>query len=272
MKLKQFFYWLGYRPKTKTFGCEIDTYAIPGFGEVKYANWLHPKMGKFVIRQEMVAAFKSILSPGDTALDIGAHAGDTAVVMGLAVGPVGTVFALEPNKYVYETLLTNSQLNPNLVNIVPFNFAASDEDGPLFFQYSDSGFCNGGHFEYTPAHKHAHFFELEVQGKNVVRFLQEKYPEQLQKLKYIKIDAEGSDFFIAKTLEPIIQVYRPYIKTEINRHMPKNTREDYFAFLTRFEYSLQTCDQWGGPNGEPFDVTKGMDNKHYDMWAIPLQV
>ena len=49
--------------------------------------------------------------PGDAAIDIGAHTGDTALPVALAVGPQGAVFALEPNPFTYKVLIANAGLN-----------------------------------------------------------------------------------------------------------------------------------------------------------------
>ena len=66
--------------------------------------------------------------------------------MALAVGKSGCVFALEPNSYVYPVLAKNAALNPDKTHILPLPFAATPEDAELVFQYSDSGYCNGGRF------------------------------------------------------------------------------------------------------------------------------
>jgi len=49
--------------------------------------------------------------------------------MALAVGASGTVFALEPNPYVFRVLETTAGLNPTKAHIVPLMCAAMPADG-----------------------------------------------------------------------------------------------------------------------------------------------
>ena len=154
MKLKEVFYMFGLKPKPRRYGSEVVDLDLPGEGPVRYAVWQHPRCLESTIDQGMVDTLRKYLSPGDTAIDIGAHVGDTAVPMALAVGKAGTVFALEPNEYTYHVLEANARLNTERTNLVPLPFAATPEDGKYVFEYSDSGFCNGGQHNDISRWKH----------------------------------------------------------------------------------------------------------------------
>lgn len=269
MKLKQFFFWLGLKPKPKEYGWSVEKQSVDGFGELEYANWLHPKMGKFKLTRDKIDALRSFLSPGDVAIDIGAHGGDTAVIMALAVGKTGTVFAVEPNKYVYKVLEANCRLNPGHTNIIPLNYAAAKEDGELEFRYSDPGFCNGGKLDFVSDLRHAHFFTLKVQGKDIEALLREKYPDKLKRLKYVKVDAEGSDFAVMKVLEPLVREFRPFVRTEIYKHMPKEEREKYYDYLCGLGYEIRLSDGEHGPGNTRCERGALMNEPTFDIWAIP---
>src|SRR5262249_27437205 len=131
-----------------------------------------------------------------------------------------TVFALEPNPYVFKVLELNASLNPASAHIVPLMFAAMPKDGEFEFEYSDEGYCNGGFHQSVSAWKHGHFLKLRVQGRNLVDYLRAHAPEALPRIRFIKIDTEGFDRSVARTLIEVLRTSRPYLKTEIYKHMP----------------------------------------------------
>jgi FkbM family methyltransferase len=183
VKAKELFYMIGLRPKAQTYGFEIKTFDLAEDGKIQYAQWLHPRETPKQITQESVDELRRFLSPSDVAIDIGAHSGDSTIPMALAVGKSGCVLALEPNSYVFPVLAKNAELNPDKTHIIPLPFAATPEDAELTFQYSDSGYCNGGQFDQISRWSHGHAFELRVQGKNLLRFLQKSKPELIPKIR-----------------------------------------------------------------------------------------
>ena len=121
------------------------------------------------------------------------------------------VFAFEPNPATFEVLEKNSKLNPN---IKPFNYAVSDEEGALEFHYSDFGFCNGGFATRTNfgIGVTGHKVPIDVYAINLEKFLED---EEVGEISLIKIDAEGHDKDILKTLTNIINKHKPTLITEI---------------------------------------------------------
>src|SRR5438046_3244677 len=97
----------------------VATFTLPIDGEVRFAQWQHPNETLKVISQDEVTALREFLRPGDVAIDIGAHTGDSTLPIALALGVSGTVFALEPNPYVFKVLAVNAGLNRSKTNIVP---------------------------------------------------------------------------------------------------------------------------------------------------------
>ncbi|MFP6581946.1 MAG: hypothetical protein VCD00_05250 [Candidatus Hydrogenedentota bacterium] len=91
MKLKEVFYLLGFRPRDREFGNEITEHHLANDGVVQYAQWLSPREKPKRIEQSTVDELRTFLQPGDVAIDIGAHTGDSTVPMALAVGPTGAV-------------------------------------------------------------------------------------------------------------------------------------------------------------------------------------
>jgi FkbM family methyltransferase len=67
---------------------------------------------------ETVHAYRRILKPGDTVLDIGANIGAHTLHMARCVSPAGRVIAFEPTAYAYNKLRQNISLNPSLANLI----------------------------------------------------------------------------------------------------------------------------------------------------------
>lgn len=269
MKLKEALYFLGFKPKIQIYGFEINTFELPVEGSISYAQWLHPRESKKIIRQDTVDELKKFLAPGDAAIDIGAHTGDSTLPIALAVGKTGCVFALEPNKFVFRILEKNSELNTDKTNIVPLMFAATEKDGEFEFNYSDAGFCNGGFHENISKMRHAHAFSLQVKGKNLLSYLQAEHSELIPKIRFIKVDAEGYDYTILKTLDELISAQKPFIKAEVHKLMTPTEREQFYQFLSDFGYKIFLVEEENNYCGQLLKRENLKDRKHFDIFCIP---
>jgi len=268
VKLKDLPLALGFQRAPREYPIKTDEISLAN-GPIRFARWQHPGERYKTVTQESVDAFRGFLREGDVAIDIGAHTGDSTLPMALAVGAAGTVFALEPNPYVFKVLALNATLNPSRTHIVPLMFAAMPTDGDFEFEYSDEGYCNGGFHGSVSAWKHGHFTKLRVQGRNLLQYLQAHAPEALPNVRFIKIDTEGFDRAVAGTLLPLLKISRPYLKTEIYKHMPPAERQAYFDDLRGLGYQCFKCgdvDLRGEPLQHRDDLLKW---RHFDMLAVP---
>jgi FkbM family methyltransferase len=269
MKLKEFFFMLGLRPKVRRYPVEVVDMRLSKDGVVQFAHWRHPKVRYAPLSQAQVDDLRTFVREGDVCIDIGAHCGDTTVPMGLAAGASGMVLALEPNPHVFEALAANAKLNRERSNIVPLNAAATAEDGTYTFEYSDPGFCNGGRHEGISKLKHAHFFPLEVQGVNLPRWLDRHHPGAAARLRYVKTDTEGYELVVLKSLEPLLVAAKPYVRAEVFKHSSRADREALYDYLAGLGYRLhvtQGDERHLGPPLARADVAKSVT---YDLFAVP---
>lgn len=181
---------------------------------ITYHQWQHPYQGDWELREvfteEILTNLSKIIKPDSIVVDIGAQSGNMSVAYSLFAKQV---ISFEPNPATFEVLEKNASINKN---IRPFNYAITDEPGPLTFHYSDNGFCNGGFASRT--HRGVgvtgHVIPIDVYGVNLMNFLNEEKIE-VGNVSLVKIDAEGHDKEILKTIKPFLQVHRPILITEI---------------------------------------------------------
>ncbi len=251
------------------YGFEIKKFQINSFGEVEYAQWLHPFEKPKKISESNILFYKKISEKGSLIIDIGAHTGDTTVPMALAVGREGKVLGLEPNKYVFKILEENARLNKKWTNIIPLCFAATSQHGEFTFNYSDASFCNGGFLSKIKNKNHKHNYTLKVTGKNLQDFLLENYKADLEQLSLIKIDAEGYDKEILKTIPLILEKYKPALMIECYKRLNKEERIELFDIVNKHGYQLFYLE-----NFELFEELKEihsgnmMDKKHFELLAL----
>lgn len=267
MKLKNLIQILGFKGKPRHYLYKVTDYTV-GNETVHYAQWLHPGESTKEINTELVDAYKRHIGEGDFCIDIGAHSGDTSLPMAMAAGKSGCVLAMEPNPFVYHVLEKNARANTHVGNIDTIMAAASVEDTFVEFEYSDSGFCNGGRHEGISVLKHGHPFKQEVFCVNLENELRQDYADYLPRLKFVKVDTEGYDLYVLKTIENIIADYKPVIKAEIYKKTDERYRAEMLELFHKHGYVVRKI------TNEPLDtgVELTRDNldvgKHYDVLAM----
>jgi hypothetical protein len=249
VKVKEFFYLLGLKPRPRTYGSVVATYDLPQGGRIQVAEWLHPSARRGPPSQAWVAQLRRFLRPGDVAIDIGAQTGDTTVPMALAVGPSGLVLALEPNPYVFPVRA----------------------DGEVEFQYGEPGFSNGGFHEGVSRWLHGSAFTVRVQGRNLQDFLRREHPDVIPRIRFIKVDAEGFDLAVLETLDGIIRERLPYLEVEMFalRKSPPGYRRALFDFLVARGYAVHRI---AGPDdilGEAITPENLARWETYDVLCVP---
>jgi len=202
-------------------------------------------------------------------IDIGAYEGDTTVPMALAVGKEGLVLALEPNFHVYKILEKNASLNKEFTNIIPMCFAATAEDGEFTFNYSDASFCNGGFLSQNHKKNHGHHYPLKVKGINLEHYLLGHYKEDLNRLKLIKIDAEGYDREILKSISKIIIDFKPKLIIECYKQLTTEERHKLYDLIDGFGYDSFYLENFEQETEMKRIKKKNMtDYRHFDILAI----
>lgn len=271
MKLKEFFYLLGLKPRPRTYGTVLQVHQLAREGRIEVAQWLKPKAHAIAPTQQEIDRHRAFLRPGDVAIDIGAHMGDTALPVAFAVGATGAVFALEPNPYIYPVLAQNAGLNTDRTRIIPLPFAAMREEGEYEFHYGGPEYDNGGFHEGMSVWMHGSAFTVKVKGRNLTGYLRAHHADLLPRLRFIKVDAEGFDLAVLETLTPLIEQYRPYLQVEVftlKRSLP-GYRGDLIGFLHRHGYELRKVEEAPFLEGTLITPENMAAWNSYDLFCIP---
>jgi FkbM family methyltransferase len=251
----------------KQYEFRVVDFDLPQEGKVRYAQWLHPGEFGNEVKQESVNFYRQYVKPGDFIIDIGANEGDTTVPMAIAAGKAGLTLALEPNPHVYKVLKVNATLNPEITHIVPLNFAATSHDGDFTFGSGDPSYGNGGIVGFTHNQARNVRYQINVKGKNLENYLRTHYAEKLGKLTFIKIDAEGYDKEIIKTLTGIIRDFRPTLVTECFGPSTAEEKKELYTLLTGLNYDVYRLRDFLNTTAEQVDHFGGKET--FDVLAVP---
>jgi FkbM family methyltransferase len=247
----------------KKYGYRIDLFDLGKEGVVEFANWRNPLIEPYALTKREIDFFKELIPSGSFAIDIGAHIGSLTVPMGLAAGHEGLVLALEPNPQVYEGLLLNSTLNAGKYNIIPLSCGAADTEGEFYYASSEASMSNGGLvFGEADNTLGKHKLKETVKTIRLSKYLIEHFQERLQKLSFIKIDAEGFDLMILKDLTSILKQCYPVVIVEVffskNRSLSEEECYEIFTILNTLGYNLY--------NVENFEVSAAVE----ELKKVPL--
>jgi FkbM family methyltransferase len=251
------------------WGWKVRDFRLPAEGLVQFAQWQHPATSITDIEQAEIDGLRQWIRPGDFAIDVGAHTGDTSVPMALAAGPAGCILALEPNRYAFDILAANARLNPDATRIDARCCAATPHDGQFTFLYGDASYCNGGAAagRWNPFRRK---YPLAVEGQNLFRLLREEFSAWLPRLRYVKVDAEGHDLSILESILPVLRELQPVVRTEVFKKLPANDRHALYDLLADAGYSVHRYLGGAAPQGQLLARGDMTAIRHFDVLAVPL--
>jgi FkbM family methyltransferase len=186
------------------------------------------------------------------------------------VGKGGTALAFDPNPHVFKILKQNSELNKNITNILPFNLAITTADGFFFFNSSEATFNNGGVSSNQKNHNGKYALPEKVRGINLENYLETNFKDILPKLSLIKVDAEGYDFEILRSISSLVVKYHPHLIFECFRQLSKHQRDNLYHEIADKNYDLYYVEAFD-ENAEMklLKEENMMDRKHFDVLAVP---
>lgn len=277
MKLPDYFKLFLRRRKarrfTKEYPAKISSFDLKDEGKVDFANWDNPLIRPLIINQEMIDFFKKFIKKGDLVIDIGANIGDTTALMALAAGSSGITLGFEPNPFVYKILEINATLNKEKQNIIPLPYAITVKEEEFYYISSEASFANGG-ISPTKNSIHGKFiFPEKIKGVNLQELLEQKYKDKLKNLSFIKIDTEGYDKEIIKSISGLIEKYKPVIVAEIFKYSTPAEKVELYNVINQHEYEI-FCFEDFNINAKIIKLEKSNDitnwKKTINIYGVPI--
>lgn len=168
------------------------------------------------IEPQISLAWNRLLSDGDAVIDIGGNVGYYALLAGQLVGPKGHVVTIEPSQTIFDQLVHNIKIN-SFKHIKSLQNAVSDTPGVIRLYYA--GENNQGNTTIMEQNGHAYSEDVEC-----ITFDEIANHIELPKVKLIKIDVEGAEPMVLRSLSQSISKLNPDVVVFVEIS-PCNTEE-----------------------------------------------
>lgn len=182
--------------------------------------------------------------PGDTCIDIGAHAGDYTARLASLVGPEGHVHAFEASPFYAHILNLALRLN-RISNVTVHASAVGGECGTQGFVETD----RNGRF----LHGYQHLAgEAEEATTTVPVVTLDAIAPNLgitATTRFIKCDVEGAELGVLRGASQLLQTSRPIVQCEVNsQHLARygHTPREVFDLMASLDYEALEL----GPDGD----------------------
>jgi FkbM family methyltransferase len=150
--------------------------------------------------------FERLVSPGASAIDVGANIGIHTCVLSKCVGEQGVVYAYEPVKANVRDLKSNLQIN-QITNVVVRDVGVGSQAGSVPFHFTEDNDFNKGMSRYDPDAK-----------RTIPVVALDDDLQSIENIALIKIDVEGMELDVIKGSRDLLGKHRPYLVVELNQN------------------------------------------------------
>ncbi|HXP93860.1 MAG TPA: FkbM family methyltransferase [Candidatus Binatia bacterium] len=164
------------------------------------------------------------LEPGDVFVDVGANVGYFTLLAARAVGPAGSVVAIEPAPSTFAALCSNLERN-GATNVRALNLAAFDREAVMPIYTIQAEENAGG----ASLAKVVGPVEAEITARPLAQMLT---GEEIARTRVIKIDVEGAEVAAVTGLLPLLERIR--FDVAIVVEVLPETKADVCGLLGRF--------------------------------------
>jgi FkbM family methyltransferase len=195
---------------------------------------------------EFRSTIESLVTPGDTVIDVGANVGQYSVLFSGLVGREGRVLAFEPVPRTFEVLRAVLD-GLGASNVDPHRVALGDRDGRMTMTevFDADGLPDPGLAHATPSDDQGSV-EVSVARLDALR----AGPIPFGRCSFMKIDVEGAELAVLRGAARALATDRPAVMVEVDRGMSARygfTPKETIAFLAGMGYE----------RSEPEEATRG---------------
>ena len=178
-----------------------------------------------------------ILKKGMTCLDIGGNIGYYVLLENQLIGNKGKIIAIEPLLQNF-TYLKKNILLQKAKNIFTYNFACGDMNGIAnFFVNKKSNGCLVIR-EGIPPPNPSKGTITQVEVRILDQLIEEL---QLEKVDFIRMDAEGYELNILRGLKKTLLKFRPIISLELHtRQLGIDGTREFFKLMNELNYEIES--------------------------------
>ena len=189
---------------------------------------------------ETVRAYRRLLKPGDTVLDIGANIGAHTMHLARSVSPTGKVIAFEPTAYAYNKLRQNIALNPLLAGLIQAEqiMLVGSDNAQVEPQLYSSWQIHDAAADTHPKHGGRLMDTTGAQNMTLDHYIAERKPGAVS---LIKMDVDGHECQVLRGARELLRRDKPALLMEI---MPYGLDEagssldELLTILSAHGYSL----------------------------------
>jgi FkbM family methyltransferase len=210
----------------------LQTTATTEFGtrhKIRFPDKIQRYIFYFGVWEPAITAFiRASLAPGDKFVDIGANIGYYSCLAAKIVGPCGAVYAIEASPSTYELLLENLKLNAS-ENVHTYNNAVFDKEETLrLFKNKESNIGRTNILQELPGGT-----VEEVGGMRLHQLID---LETLLRVRLIKIDVEGAEWFVVKGISEHLKDFSPSTEwlVEVNKPALREHGASFDQFVDLF--------------------------------------
>jgi FkbM family methyltransferase len=175
--------------------------------------------------------------PGDVVWDAGAHAGATSYFLAQLVGPLGKVYAFEPDDLNYEYLTRNIELN-GLRNVIPVKKALAGTTGTA--EFNMDGTMSAGLSEYLVYSEESRFKTVSTIS------LQDACEELGEVPKYVKMDIEGAEVAMIDSAQTFLKGHPIHFAIEsYHRIDGELTYKPLERLFSNIGYGVRSSNEFG---------------------------
>ena len=189
---------------------------------------------------EVTHLMRTILSEGDTFIDIGANVGYHTVLAKELVGSSGSVHSFEPLPKLYSELNRNVQLN-SYTNVFLNQIALHREKANINIYLPGTGNNGTGSIFERDHHTGG---SLSCPAISLDMYLRSRY---VKNLRLIKIDIEGGEIYALEGMSTLLnRTPAPNLILEVIPELQKNTsnsRKSIYSILGSFGYQNSPIDK-----------------------------
>lgn len=191
-----------YKVRRQTLWGDMMEYYLPEAATVYYYGFWEAGLTNFIVKS---------LKPGETFLDIGSHVGFYALLASKLVGESGQVHAFEPTPRTFLSLKKNLA---NKSNAQSYNVAVLDSQrditftdyGPKYSAFNTFKKRKDGHMSFLGNGE-----TITVPAISLDNFCAAKNISPT----FIKIDVEGAEHAVLKSMERILRDIKPTLSIEV---------------------------------------------------------